>query len=230
MNIFYKSLIDQTENKMTGYVALLSYRYQNLCVKADATALMPVNIMIGGEPKNIEDVAKVGITDDYHLVVFPNQDDLQPFVIDGIFHSHPEFKLEVQSYKQNDEERHFLLYEMPEVDKDRYDVLTQGVDSLHDECKVRLDEIHAENLASLTELLQNNPGDLDIVKKEFDRVHNDYVGKIKSLRDNKLEEIEEGYKRYLEAHPEESAADAQDEEQGEGYNVTLGMRMDGNDE
>ena len=156
MNLFYKSLINQAENKMAGYVVLLSYRYQNLCVKADATALMPVNIMIGGDPKNIEDVAKVGITDEYHLVIFPNQEDLQSFIIDGIFHSHPEFKLEVQSYKQNDEERHLLLYEMPEVDKNRYDALTEGVNSLHDECKLRLDEIHAENVASVSDLSGRN--------------------------------------------------------------------------
>lgn len=225
MNIFYKSLISQVENKMAGYIALLGYRYQNLCVKADATALMPVNIMIGGEPKNIEDVAKVGITDDYHLVVFPNQEDLQPFITDGIFHSHPEFKLEVQSYQVNDEERHLLLYEMPEVDKNRYDVLTQGVNSLYDECKVRLDEIHAENLAGLTDLLKSNPDDLDAVRQELDRVHDDYVGKAKSTRDQKLQEIEEGYSRYQEAHLEESGEEAWNKEKADGYNVTQGMKM-----
>lgn len=225
MNIFYKSLISQVENKMAGYIALLGYRYQNLCVKADATSLMPVNVMIGGEPKNIEEVAKVGITDDYHLVVFPNQEDLQQFITDGIFHSHPEFKLEVQSYKLNNEDRHLLLYEMPEVDKNRYDVLTQGVNSLHDECKVRLDEIYTENLTSLTDLLKSSPDDLDAVKEELNRVHDDHVEKAKGVRDKKIEEIEEAYTRYQEAHPGESEAEASNEEAPDGYNVTQGMRI-----
>ena len=172
MNLFYKSLINQAENKMAGYVVLL-----------------------------------------------------QSFIIDGIFHSHPEFKLEVQSYEQNDEERHLLLYEMPEVDKNRYDALTEGVNSLHDECKLRLDEIHAENVASVSDLFKGNPDDLDAVKKELDRVHDDYVEKTKGVRDKKLEEIEEGYQRYLEAHPEEIGAGIRNEEHGEGYNVTQGMRM-----
>lgn len=227
MNLFYKTLINQVENKMAGYVVLLNYRYQNLCIKADATALMPVNIMIGGEPKNIEDVAKVGIADDYHLVVFPNQEELQPFVTDGIFHSHPEFKLEVQSYKLNNEDRHLLLYEMPEVDKNRYDVLTEGVNNLHDECKLRLDEIHAENLAGLTNLLKDSPDELDVVKKELDRVHDDYVEKAKGVHDSKLEEIEEAYRRYQEGKTEES--DEATTEAGTSYNVTQGMRVDGNE-
>lgn len=227
MNIFYKSLISQVENKMAGYIALLGFRYQNLCVKADPTSLMPVNVMMGGDPMNIEDVAKVATTDDFHLAVFPNQEDLQQFVIDGIFHSHPEFKLEVQTYKQNDEERHFLLYEMPEVNKDRYDLLTQAVGSLYDECKIRLDEIHAENMANMTELLKDCPNELDNVRLEFDRVHDEYVDKAKGVRDDKLGEIEEAYRRYLEGDTEISN-DEVTTENGISYNVTQGIRMDGN--
>ena len=227
MNLFYKTLINQSENKMAGYVVLLNFRYQNLCVKADAASLLPVNIMLGGEPKNIEDLAKVGVTDEYHLAVFPHQEDSQQFVIDGIFNSHPEFKLEVQTYKQNDQERHFLLYEMPEVDKERYDLLTEAVDSLHDECKIRLDEIHAEDIAKMMELLDNSPNELDAIKTEYDRVHNDYVEKAKGVRDEKLGEIEEAYRRYLEGDTEISN-DEVTTENGISYNVTQGIRMDGN--
>ena len=226
MNPLYKSLISQVENKMAGYIALLSFRYQNLCVKADAASLMPVNVMMGGEPKNIEDVAKVGVTDDYHLAVFPNQEGLQPFVTDGIFRSHPEFKLEVKTYKLNDEDRHFLYYEMPEVDSNRHDILEQGVNSLHDECKAKLDEIHVENVASLTGMLKGSAKDLETVCKELDRVHDDYVEKAKGVRDKKLEEIEEAFQRYQEAHSSENGGDEDNNDQADsGYNVTLGMRM-----
>lgn len=226
MNIFYKSLISQVENKMAGYIALLGFRYQNLCVKADPTSLMPVNVMMGGDPMNIEDVAKVATTDDFHLAVFPNQEDLQQFVIDGIFNSHPEFKLEVKTYKQNDEERHFLLYEMPEVNKDRYDLLTQAVGSLYDECKIRLDGIYAENMANMTELLKGSPDELNHIKQELERVHDEYVEKAKGVRDEKLEEIEEAYRRYLEGKSE--TGDEAVTETGISYNVTQGIRMDGN--
>ena len=227
MNIFYKSLINQVENKMAGYVALLNFRYQNLCVKADATSLMPVNVMMAGEPMNIEDVAKVAIPDDYHLAVFPNQEDLQQFVADGIFHSHPEFKLEVKTYKLEDKEHHYLLYKMPEVDKNRHDLLEEGVKSLHDECHVRIEEIYAENMASLTDMLNSNPEGLNTVKEELDRIHDDYVEKARSVRDEKLGEIEEAYRRYLEGDTEISN-DEVTTENGISYNVTQGIRMDGN--
>ena len=223
MNLFYKSLINQVENKMAGYLTLLNYRYQNLCVKADPISLMPVNVMMAGEAKNIEDVAKVGLTDEYHLAVFPNQDDLQPFIIEGIAHSHPEFMLQVQTYNLHDKERHYLLYEMPKVDKNRYHVLTQGVNSLHDECKVRLDEIHTENLKSISELLKSNPADLDAVKKELNRIHDDYIGKVKNLKEEKLAEIEEAYQRdspYARFESPES-----DLEPDPGYNVATSMVM-----
>ncbi|MCR5240340.1 MAG: hypothetical protein K6E15_09320, partial [Prevotella sp.] len=49
----------------------------------------------------------------------------------------------------------------------------------------------------------SSPDDLDIIKKELDRVHDDYIGKTKALRDQKLEEIEEAYQRYCEEHPGE---------------------------
>lgn len=254
MNLLYRSLISQVENKMAGYIALLSYRYQNLCIKADPTSLMPVNVMMAGELLNIEDVATVAIADEYHLAILPNQEDLQKFVIDGIFHSHPEFKLEVKPYKLNEEDRHYLLYEMPEVNKDRHDILEQGVKSLHDECKMRIDEIYGENLASLTEMLKSSPDDLDIIKKELDRVHDDYIGKTKALRDQKLEEIEEAYQRYCEEHPGEENShsgdssvhsnkeeahsneaaehhveyeeeDSEEENEDPGYDVVQGMRM-----
>lgn len=225
MNIFYKSLINQVENKIAGYFALLNFRYQNLCVKADAASLMPVNVRMGGDPKNIEDVAKVGIADDYHLAVFPNQEDLQQFVIEGIRQAHPEFKLEVKPYKYNGEDRHFLYYEMPEVDKNRHDVLTQGVKSLHDECKTRIDEIYVENLSSLTTLLKGSSQDLDLVKKELDRVHDDYVEKVKGLRDSKLTEVDEAYQRYMESqdtwHDGDSAYGDAD------YDVVKGLRISG---
>ena len=86
-------------------------------------------------------------------------------------------------------------------------------------------ETLAENVASVSDLFKGNPDDLDAVKKELDRVHDDYVEKTKGVRDKKLEEIEEGYQRYLEAHPEEIGAGIRNEEHGEGYNVTQGMRM-----
>lgn len=225
MEFYFKIQLNATEKKMASYMTLLNFRYINLCVKAEAASLIPVNVNIFGEDKDIEEVAEVAIQDDYHLAVFPKNDEYIRYITQGVINVHPEFKLSMKTMKAGAEERQYLEYEMPEVDKNRYDALTEGVNSLHDECKLRLDEIHAENVASVSDLFKGNPDDLDAVKKELDRVHDDYVEKTKGVRDKKLEEIEEGYQRYLEAHPEEIGAGIRNEEHGEGYNVTQGMRM-----
>jgi hypothetical protein len=92
---------------------------------------------------------------------------------------------------------------------------------------VRIEEIYAENMASLTDMLNSNPEGLNTVKEELDRIHDDYVEKARSVRDDKLEEIEEAYRRYLEGDTEISN-DEVTTENGISYNVTQGIRMDGN--
>ena len=72
MNVFITSQIESVEKKMAGYHALLSYRYSNLCVKADPTSLLSVTLVMGSTEKDIEEVAEVAKPkDDYHLIVIP---------------------------------------------------------------------------------------------------------------------------------------------------------------
>ena len=54
MNNYVITEIDDAQKKMSAYVTLLSYRYMNLCVKAELGALMPVNVYIGDESYNYE--------------------------------------------------------------------------------------------------------------------------------------------------------------------------------
>ena len=46
MNNYVITEIDDAQKKMSAYVTLLSYRYMNLCVKAELGALMPVNVTV----------------------------------------------------------------------------------------------------------------------------------------------------------------------------------------
>ena len=49
MNSFIESEINDTEKRMTGFRYLLTFRYMNLCVKADAHSLLPVTVVADGE-------------------------------------------------------------------------------------------------------------------------------------------------------------------------------------
>lgn len=221
MNFIYSTLINKTENKMAGYMALLDFRYQNLCVMAEPGSLLPVTVIFGSEEKNIEDVADVAQPDDFHLAVIPKSPITINQIAQSIMKAHPEFKMKIQQMEVLGDEKDYLEYEMPEVDKDRRDFLNQTVKSLHDEAKVRIDEIYVEAQQGFAEYLEKSPEDLDEVNKAIDKAHDDYIIKIRDLRDKKLEEVEEGYQRYLQHAQEEAEAQAEDP----GYDVTKGMRM-----
>ena len=59
------------------------------------------------------------------------------------------------------------------------------------------DQVYTEEKASCAQLLSKNPQDLDEVNLELERMHDDTLSTIHGLRDDKLEEIEDGYERYL---------------------------------
>ena len=134
MNVFITSQIESVEKKMAGYHALLSYRYSNLCIKADPASLLPVTLIMGSMEKNIEEVAEVAKpADEYHLAVVPKMQDFIMEINQAVLDAHPEFKMELKPLGDGNEHHRFLLYEMPEVDKNRYDFLNQAVDNLYDD-------------------------------------------------------------------------------------------------
>ena len=190
MNVFITSQIESVEKKMAGYHALLSYRYSNLCVKADPTSLLSVTLVMGSTEKDIEEVAEVAKPkDDYHLIVIPKM-----------------------------QQHRFLLYEMPEVDKDRRDFLNQAVDSLYDECKARIEAVTNDQKMTFAEFLSGKPEELKEANDQLNKSHDDYMAKIQSLLNLKRQEIEEGYQRYLIKHENDDA-------QTNGFDVTSSMKL-----
>ena len=211
MNVFITSQIESVEKKMAGYHALLSYRYSNLCIKADPASLLPVTLIMGSMEKNIEEVAEVAKpADEYHLAVVPKMQDFIMDINQAVQVAHPEFKMELKPLGDGNDQHRFLLYEMPEVDKDRRDFLNQAVDSLYDECKARIEAVTNDQKMTFAEFLASKP--------EEDKSHDDYLEKIQSLLNQKRQEIEEGYQRYLINHADDGQGDA-------GFDVTSSMML-----
>jgi hypothetical protein len=198
MNIYVTSAIAGLKEKLSAYVSLLNYRYINLCVKADVASLLPVTV-IADKEYNLEDVAQIATPDDYQLDVYPKQIDyLQP-IIEGIFDVHPEFKMEIQQveYSEDKRDKH-LLYTMPEVNKERYDLLTSTAKVFYEECNMEIDKECALHTASLPELAGKMPiEDIQEIEDVLEHTINEYHDKTKELRQEKLIEIEEAYQRYL---------------------------------
>ena len=221
MNSFTTSEIKAFEKKLSSYQYLLTFRYSNLCVKADPISLLPVSITVGNREQNIEDVAQVVQMDDFRLVVIPKQMDVLRDVQEGIFEAHPEFKMSIEQMEKNDPNSRFVLCEMPPVDKPRYDLLTEATKNLYEECKARMDAVLLEEKRIFVELLAEDPESLQKVVDQINEKHNNAINDIMDLRDKKLEEIEEAYAKYLEDHPQEDVNKSQQSD----IDVTQSMHM-----
>lgn len=187
--------------KLKGYNMLFNYRMSNLCVKAEPTALMPVTVFVAGTEYNLEEVANILKPDDFSFDVYPkNQNNLQD-IISGIFDVHPEFKMELKTDKAENEggaDTQHVFYTMPPVDKDRRKLLNETTKTFHKECMVDLDVTYADLQARLVEpYTQMSPQDVDEARKGFKKVYDKAREECDKMLQLKLNEIEEGYQRYL---------------------------------
>ena len=223
MNKFSETEIKSFEKKLGSYHYLLTFRYSNLCVKADPMSLLPVTVTVGNMERNIEDVAEVVQMDDFHLAVMPKRMDVIRDVQEGIFEAHPEFKTSQEQMEEDDANSKFLLCEMPPVDKKRHDLLTEATKSLYEECKARMDAILLEEKKIFVELLAEDPQSLQEVVDQLNEKHSNAVSDIQELRDKKLEEIEDAYTKYLEGHAQEEE-EMEDSQQSD-IDVTQSMHM-----
>lgn len=225
MNNYTISEIEKAQKKMSGYIGLLSFRYMNLCVKAEIASLLPVTVFINGQETNIEDVANVNMPNEFQLGVFPKEPSQLPDIIAAIYEAHPEFKMEKKSTGDTeDESSQFVLYTMPEVDKDRHDLLMDAVKSLYDECRARLKAIYSEYQARFVELLVKvSPQEAEEAKKALDDLNDKCHDMVIDLLNKKQDEIEEAYLRYLEKKEQQKLGEANN------FDYSQGMRL-GQDE
>lgn len=225
MNNYIISELEKAQKKMSGYIGLLNFRYMNLCVKAEIASLLPVTVFVDGQETNIEEVANVNMPNDFQLGVYPKEPEQLSDIIAGIYEAHPEFKMEKKSTGDTeDESSQFVLYTMPEVDKDRHDLLMDAVKSLYDECRARLKTIYSEYQARFAELLAKvSPQEAEEAKKALDDLNDKCHDMVIDLLNKKQDEIEEAYLRYLEKKEQQKLGEANN------FDYSQGMRL-GQDE
>jgi hypothetical protein len=202
-------LLGEMDGKLSGYAAMLNYRYMNLCVEAEPAALVPITVTdIEGNVYNIEEVADCMQPNQFAFEIVPRRMPMLPFIQKGIAETHPEFKQEVIIPKDEDRfymsgtvdydsERH-ILCTMPEVDDERYKLLTETVKALYDDCMVEVDKIKTKYTQMLAEKTTELPEDeADEAKTEQEKLMNQYSETINNYRDNKVKEIEDAHNNWL---------------------------------
>lgn len=217
MNNYIAFEISEFQKKLNGYNMLFNYRMSNLCVKVEPTALMPVTVILANAEYNLEEVADIIKVDDFSIDVYPkNQNNLRQ-VIDGIFDVHPEFKMELKTDKaetEGGEDKHHAFYTMPEVNKERRDLLNDLTKTFHKECQLNLDATYAELQVRLMEpYTKMSPAEIDEARQGFENIFNKAKEMCDKLLQLKLNEIEEGYQRYFEGENDRyDEPDADDDE------------------
>lgn len=191
--------INEFSQKENGYLALFCVRLGNFCVKADPQAMLSATIHLESAEYNFEDVADATRPNDYTFDVTPKNENNLSAIIQGVAEVHPEFKVSVKikEYDEGFEERH-IIYTMPEVNKERRDLLNEVCKTFHKECVAKLDWAYGKRLADTAQLLARlSVQEADNVKKVFEKTYHDAKENADKLLNAKLQEIEEGYQRYL---------------------------------
>ena len=191
--------INEFSQKENGYLALFCVRLGNFCVKADPQAMLSATIHLESAEYNFEDVADATRPNDYTFDVTPKNENNLSAIIQGVAEVHPEFKVSVKikEYDEGFEER-YIIYTMPEVNKERRDLLNEVCKTFHKECVAKLDWAYGKRLADTAQLLARlSVQEADNVKKVFEKTYHDAKENAEKLLNAKLQEIEEGYQRYL---------------------------------
>lgn len=196
---------DQLYEKLKGYVAMLNFRYLNMCIKVEPASLIPVKVNIEGSEKNLEQVAMVTKKDDYRFWILPKYDDDMKAICEGIAKVHPEFKQKEMTMKieglEGEGTSHdvrYLQLTMPEVDDKYYKALKDAVDVFYDQCKTLMEAAANQAKAEIAVKSVGEPKeDVDGIKKEVDKLIKNSEESRDKLRDKKLKDIEEAYKNWL---------------------------------
>ena len=196
---------DQLYEKLKGYVAMLNFRYLNMCIKVEPASLIPVKVNIEGSEKNLEQVAMVTKKDDYRFWILPKYDDDMKAICEGIAKVHPEFrqkemtmKIEGLEGEGTSHDVRYLQLTMPEVDDKYYKALKDAVDVFYDQCKTLMEAAANQAKAEIAVKSVGEPKeDVDGIKKEVDKLIKSSEENRDKLRDKKLKDIEEAYKNWL---------------------------------
>lgn len=228
-------LLGELQGIMSGYVALLNYKYLNLCVKAEAASLLAVTVEYDDESLEIEQAADITMPQDNQLQVYPKDPVLLFAIGKAIAEVHPEFKQDIVTEKedgrQEDDEDSAagksILLTMPAVNKDRRDLLIEGVDGLYEATRVKLEgyaTIYTQKM--MRRLAGAMAEEIDEAKQAMEELRKQHLDLAKQYHDNKTAEIEKAYELYVEQQNEKAAAQ-QEQEAATNKDAGMSFKMQG---
>ena len=229
------ALLDEAQKKMGGYVALLNYRYMNLCIKAVPEALLAIMVKTEEGDEPIENVAKARNAKDREdqFEILPMAPDLLLPIVKGIKTAHPEFDLDIRNVDPDSDDKdqqQYIVATMPTVDQNRHDILMQAVATLSDACAGILDMTVADYAARIVVKLIGAPAEeIDEAKDILQQIRDKHDEMCANYRAEKEQEIEDAYTRYQEAQNQQ-ASEQQEEEAANNEQAGLQMKWEPEDD
>lgn len=233
-------LLGELKSRLNAYVGLMGFRFSNLCVKSDPVALLPIAVEVNGEAYHLEDTCDVTQPNEFQLALYPKSEDLINQLSQGVLATHPEMKQErmaildddthkevpVQDLKEGDKVAAYCIrLTMPTVNKDRHDVLTDSVKLFYDDTMANIDGNCVAYTERIPVELKEHPKqaeEIEEAKNALKKLRSQFEELAKKIRDEKTQEIEEAYQKYL---AEKSKIQQQQEEQIAEEDAVMSMKM-----
>ena len=216
MRITVYKLLQEAQQKMNGYAVYMNYQFMHFGVKAEPAALLSVEVEVGGERMNLEDVADVARPQDDQFALIPKEQDFLFDICKAVAQAHPDYKIGQKSINEEEEdsldgeEDRYVLCTMPEVNDDRHDVGMNYVKAIYEEMTAKIDTTHAAYGAEIIKQLASaKPEEIDEAKEEFQKIYDQMKDICKSYREEKEKQIEEAYQDYLKKKAEAEQAESE---------------------
>lgn len=201
--------LTQYQQKSIGHIGVLSYQYSNLCIKAEGSSLLGMEMDEDDVIYHIEDLAHVkvhdqeGDNDKIDLIPKNGDEDIE-MLSRSVSDVHPEFIQSVEEV-ENGGGLHMLRLTMPEVNDDRKDVLEDAINACYDECKTKLDAVNtyytgvidAQLVGETKQVIDEVTGNMKTVKEKIQEI-------VDQFKADKLKELEDAYQRWLSKEADNS--------------------------
>ena len=216
MRITVYKLLQEAQQKMNGYAVYMNYQFMHFGVKAEPAALLSVEVEVGGERMNLEDVADVALPQDDQFALIPKEQDFLFDICKAVAQAHPDYKIGQKSINGEEEdsldgeEDRYVLCTMPEVNDDRHDAGMDYVKAIYEEMTAKIDVVNAAYGAKIAKQLAGaKPEEMDEAKEELQKVYDQMKDICKSYREEKEKQIEEAYQDYLKKKTEAEQAESE---------------------
>lgn len=210
------NLLREVQQKMSGFAVFMNYQFMHFGVKAEPAALLSVEVELGGESMNLEDVVDVAIPEEDQFALIPKDQDSLFAICKAVAQAHPDYKIEQKSMSGEETDADdgdndkYVLCTMPEVNDDRHDAGMDYVKAVYEEMTAKIEAANAAyDVKIAKQLVGAKPEEIDEAKEELKKLYDQIMETCKSYREEKEKQIETAYQEYLAKKAESERAESE---------------------